>query len=93
MKVCIYGAGAIGGWIAGALASAGCAVSLVARGATLEALQQHGLRVQQADALTRYSLVYCGKQILHISAIFARAIFSRIISVVFVQTNGFGDLL
>ena len=45
MKVCIYGAGAIGGWIGHGLARAGCCVSVVARGATLVALQQHGLRV------------------------------------------------
>ena len=48
MKVCIYGAGAIGGWIGVKLARAGCEVSVVARGATLEALQQHGLRMQLA---------------------------------------------
>ena len=47
MKVCIYGAGAIGGWIGSGLARAGCQVSLVARGATLAALQQHGLRLNQ----------------------------------------------
>ncbi len=44
-KACIYGAGAIGGWIGAGLAAAGCSVSLVARGPTLEALNQHGLRV------------------------------------------------
>lgn len=44
MKVCIYGAGAIGGWIGSGLARAGCRVSMVARGATLNALQRHGLR-------------------------------------------------
>ncbi len=44
-KVCIYGAGAIGGWLGAGLAAAGCDVSVVARGATLEALNQHGLRV------------------------------------------------
>jgi len=42
---CIYGAGAIGGWIGAGLAGAGCSVSVVARGATLEALDRHGLRV------------------------------------------------
>ena len=47
MKVCIYGAGAIGGWIGSGLARAGCQVSVVARGATLEALQLHGLRLVQ----------------------------------------------
>jgi 2-dehydropantoate 2-reductase len=45
MKVCIYGAGAIGGWIGSGLARAGCRVSVVARGATLDALQLHGLRL------------------------------------------------
>jgi 2-dehydropantoate 2-reductase len=44
-KVCIYGAGAIGGWIGVRLAQAGCEVSVVARGATLQALQSHGLRL------------------------------------------------
>ena len=44
-KVCIYGAGAIGGWIGVKLAAAGSQVSVVARGATLAALRQHGLRL------------------------------------------------
>jgi 2-dehydropantoate 2-reductase len=47
MKACIYGAGAIGGWIGARLARAGCQVSVVARGATLEALQLHGLRLDE----------------------------------------------
>lgn len=49
MKVCIYGAGAIGGWIGVRLARAGCETSVVARGATLEALQAHGLRLQHGQ--------------------------------------------
>jgi len=52
MKVCIYGAGAIGGWIGSGLARAGCSVSVVARGATLQALQLHGLRLNQAGKVT-----------------------------------------
>ena len=48
-KVCIYGAGAIGGWMGVKLAQAGCSVSVVARGATLTALQQHGLRLQHGE--------------------------------------------
>ena len=52
MKVCIYGAGAIGGWIGHGLARVGCPVSLVARGATLDALQRHGLRLNQAGSVT-----------------------------------------
>jgi 2-dehydropantoate 2-reductase len=39
MKVTIYGAGAIGGWIGVRLAQAGCDVSVVARGDTLKAVQ------------------------------------------------------
>src|SRR4051812_2270238 len=46
MKVAVYGAGAIGGWMGVKLARAGCDVSVVARGATLEAVQQHGLRLR-----------------------------------------------
>jgi 2-dehydropantoate 2-reductase len=48
-KVCIYGAGAIGGWVGAGLASVGCEVSVVARGATLAALREHGLRLQKGD--------------------------------------------
>ena len=52
MKVCIYGAGAIGGWIGHGLARAGCAVSMVARGATLDALHVHGLQLHQGGQRT-----------------------------------------
>ena len=52
MKVCIYGAGAIGGWIGHGLAQAGCNVSMVARGATLNALLLHGLRLNDGKAIT-----------------------------------------
>ncbi len=45
MKVCIYGAGAIGGWIGARLARQGAQVSAVARGATLAALKDKGLRL------------------------------------------------
>ncbi|GAA4424887.1 2-dehydropantoate 2-reductase [Acidovorax lacteus] len=49
MKVCIYGAGAIGGWMGLALQRAGADVSFVARGATLTALQTEGLRLRRPD--------------------------------------------
>lgn len=52
MKVCIYGAGAIGGFIGTRLAVAGgCTVSAVARGATLHALREHGWRLRQGGTL------------------------------------------
>jgi 2-dehydropantoate 2-reductase len=49
MKAVIYGAGAIGGWMGVKLAQAGHEVGVVARGATLGALQQHGLRLIEGD--------------------------------------------
>jgi 2-dehydropantoate 2-reductase len=48
MKVCIYGAGAIGGFIGARLAAHDHAVSAVARGPTLAALQAHGMRLASA---------------------------------------------
>ncbi len=43
MRVCIYGAGAIGGYLGVSLAEAGCEVSLVARGPHLAAIRENGL--------------------------------------------------
>ena len=48
-KVCIVGAGAIGGWLGAGLARAGCSVSFLARGATLTALQTQGLKLQSGS--------------------------------------------
>ena len=45
MKICVFGAGAIGGYIGVKLAQAGADVSLVARGPNLAAMQQNGLRL------------------------------------------------
>jgi 2-dehydropantoate 2-reductase len=46
MKICIYGAGSIGGVIGGVLAQAGHDVSLIARGAHLQALKANGCTVE-----------------------------------------------
>ncbi|MBI5256561.1 MAG: 2-dehydropantoate 2-reductase [Burkholderiales bacterium] len=52
MKVCIIGAGAIGGFIGTRLAATGGhSVSALARGATLAALRTHGWRLQQGGAV------------------------------------------
>ena len=48
-KVCIFGAGAIGGWLGAAVARAGGELSAVARGATLQALREHGLTLVHGD--------------------------------------------
>jgi 2-dehydropantoate 2-reductase len=53
-KVCIVGAGAIGGFVGARLAAAGGAeVSAIARGATLRALQQHGWRLNTSSGLVQ----------------------------------------
>src|SRR5688572_18387071 len=49
MKICVYGAGAIGGLMAAWLSRAGHEVSVVARGAQLDAIRRDGLRVQGKD--------------------------------------------
>ena len=43
MKICIYGAGAIGGYLGAELAQAGYDVTLIARGPHLEAMRRNGL--------------------------------------------------
>jgi len=49
VKVCIVGAGAIGGLLAVRLAQAGASVSVLARGAHLEAIRQRGLTLLAQD--------------------------------------------
>jgi 2-dehydropantoate 2-reductase len=45
LRVCVFGAGAIGGFIAAALARSGIDVSVVARGAHLHSIRRSGLRI------------------------------------------------
>ena len=47
MKICVIGAGAIGGLLAAKLAEAGEEVGVVARGAQLKAIREHGLVLRQ----------------------------------------------
>ena len=49
MRICVYGAGAIGGHLAVRLARAGADVSVIARGPHLHAIQAHGLTVHAVD--------------------------------------------
>ena len=49
MKICIFGAGAIGGFAASYLSRAEHEVSLISRGANLKAFQNTGLTLQHAD--------------------------------------------
>ncbi len=49
MKICIYGAGAIGGYLGVQLLRAGADVSLVARGAHLAAMRENGLKLLMGE--------------------------------------------
>jgi 2-dehydropantoate 2-reductase len=46
MRIVVYGAGGVGGYFGGRLAQAGADVHFIARGAHLQALREHGLRVR-----------------------------------------------
>jgi 2-dehydropantoate 2-reductase len=56
-KVAIVGAGAIGLWIGVHLARAGCTMSALARGATLQALRSQGLRLVSGAELPHQAAV------------------------------------
>ena len=49
MKLCVFGAGAVGGYLAARLAHAGRDVSLIARGAHLDAIRRRGLKLITPD--------------------------------------------
>jgi len=53
MKVCIFGAGAVGGHIAAKLAAGGHDVSVIARGAHLEAMRDKGITLLHGDRTIR----------------------------------------
>jgi 2-dehydropantoate 2-reductase len=49
MKICIFGAGAVGGYLGARLAAAGADVSMIARGAHLAAIRTGGLGLDEGD--------------------------------------------
>lgn len=49
MRICVFGAGAVGGYLAAYLARGGAEVSAVARGTHLAAIRAHGLTVEAPD--------------------------------------------
>ena len=49
MKICIFGAGAIGGYVGLMLKEGGADVSLIARGAHLDAIRKNGIKVAFKD--------------------------------------------
>ena len=58
MRICIFGAGAIGAYLGAGLASAGEDVTLIARGAHLTAMQKRGITVH-SDSGTVHASPAC----------------------------------
>ena len=56
MRICIYGAGAIGGYLGCMLSKTDAEISLIARGPHLKAIQDHGLRLLMHGQETVYQL-------------------------------------
>ncbi len=56
MKICIYGAGAIGGYVGALLSKTEAEVSLIARGPHMQAIQRDGLRLRMAGEERTYHL-------------------------------------
>ena len=50
MRICVFGAGSVGGYLAGSLAKGGAKVSVVARGAHLAAIRADGLTIESPDS-------------------------------------------
>ena len=61
MRICVFGAGAIGGNFAARLAAAGNDVSIVARGAHLEAIRARGLALLAGDEKIVAPVRGCGR--------------------------------
>mgnify|MGYP001282704179 CR=1 FL=1 len=55
-KICVFGAGAIGGFLAGSLNEAGADVSVVARGPHLKAIRSDGLSIIKDGKTSNYFL-------------------------------------
>ena len=53
MRICIFGAGAVGGHLAARFAAAGHEVAVFARGAHLEAMAAHGVELRSGDEVVR----------------------------------------
>ncbi len=53
MRICVFGAGAVGGHMAARLAAAGHTVSVMARGPNLSAMRERGLTLRTGDRVIR----------------------------------------
>ena len=71
MKVCIFGAGAIGGYLGVQLSRVGVEVSLVARGAHLAAMRSNGVRLYPASMLSELRVIAATGALFAVTAILA----------------------
>lgn len=55
-KICIFGAGAIGGYLAACLHDAGADISLIARGSHLNAIKENGLKLEINGEMRSFKL-------------------------------------
>src|SRR5262249_4230378 len=64
MKICVFGAGAVGGHVAARLAARGHEVSVVARGPHLAAIEKNGLKLRHGDEVIqgKVKTKHLGKQ-------------------------------
>ena len=56
MRVAVIGAGAIGGWLTAGCIEAGASAVVLARGASFDALQRDGLRLDDGEAVKNYAV-------------------------------------
>ena len=56
MRICVFGAGSVGGYLAGSLVPGGADVSVVVRGVHLAAIRANGLTVETPDATINVKL-------------------------------------
>ena len=59
MRICVFGAGAVGGHLAARLAAAGHDVSVVARGAHLDAMRRDGVKLLHGDEIIQGKVRTC----------------------------------
>lgn len=60
MKICVYGAGAVGAWLGARLTESDAEVTLVARGPHLEAMQANGVLIRTDDSEKSYPVTAVG---------------------------------
>ena len=61
MRIAVFGAGGIGGYLGARLAQAGDEVALIARGPHLTAIQAHGLFVESPHRGFSHDAVHCNR--------------------------------